>query len=206
MEDKFGPWGHNVSAWAPKSSLWGSFLAKRSRFVVNAVKDGAVVPAGDVLSVPIDGKNNFTLEHTGRRQVDVVIFCTGFSSSQLPGTELPKPSECYRYVFPNEDDTCAYVGFARPVLGSIPSVGELQAMWVSSLWAGICPSIPRKGAQRRIETARLREFWSQRSLAGTLVHQIEYCDGILSDMGLNFLIPNLPPLNMLQGKDGSLSL
>ena len=197
VEHNFGIGGHGIPAWAPKMSHWDEFLAKRSRFLVDAVRQGTIVPAGAVTRIPTGhGDPSFAFEHLlCEYDVDVVIYATGYKFSHLAGTTLPEPGRCHMFVFPNrEDDTAAYVGFARPILGSIPSIGELQGLFVARQWANVGPPLPDSGKQRERCAAKARTFF-QGQLKGTIVRQLEYCDCLKSQMGLTYLAWYLPPLD-----------
>ncbi len=68
---------------------------------------------------------------------DTIVLCTGntFNISFLPDKILSKvssPNKLYKYMFVPDVNNCYFVGFVRPNLGSLPSVSELQARYLSS--------------------------------------------------------------------------
>ncbi|SMN17422.1 Dimethylaniline monooxygenase (N-oxide forming) [uncultured Candidatus Thioglobus sp.] len=68
---------------------------------------------------------------------DTIVLCTGntFNLSFLPDDILDKTlpiNKLYKYIFAPDVKHCYFVGFVRPNLGSIPSVSELQARYLSA--------------------------------------------------------------------------
>ncbi|SHA07346.1 Monooxygenase [Bathymodiolus thermophilus thioautotrophic gill symbiont] len=68
---------------------------------------------------------------------DTIVLCTGntFNLSFLPDDILDKTSsinKLYKYIFIPDVEHCYFIGFARPNLGSLPSVAELQARYLSA--------------------------------------------------------------------------
>ncbi|VAW45357.1 hypothetical protein MNBD_GAMMA03-1829 [hydrothermal vent metagenome] len=69
---------------------------------------------------------------------DAVIFCTGFKVS-FPFLAKTKVDfrNFYKMCFdPNLGKTLCFIGFARPAIGSLPPVSELQARWFSRILSG----------------------------------------------------------------------
>jgi dimethylaniline monooxygenase (N-oxide forming) len=77
-----------------------------------------------------------------REAVDVILVAQGYRPEfpflHLPaGTEARHPSRLFVHMFhPDIGDSLAFCGFARPAIGAIPPVGELQARLFAQLAAG----------------------------------------------------------------------
>jgi len=68
-------------------------------------------------------------------EVDTVIFCTGFKLT-LPMLNIPllDTRNLYKNCFDlNFGSTLCFVGFARPAIGSVPPISELQARWFARI-------------------------------------------------------------------------
>lgn len=79
-------------------------------------------------------------------EADLVVFCTGyephlpFLSPQLHlpcgPTGVLDPTGLYKRVFPPALQGIGFIGFARPQLGAMPPIAELQARWFAAVLAG----------------------------------------------------------------------
>jgi Flavin-binding monooxygenase-like. len=71
-------------------------------------------------------------------EVDVIIQCTGYNVSFpfLPKIQQLKPIELYKFVYNPEDPSLSFVGFVRPIVGSIPGISEMNARWVCRVISG----------------------------------------------------------------------
>lgn len=69
--------------------------------------------------------------------IDTIILCTGFKS-YLPFLESPKLDgrTLYKNVFLPGESTLAFIGFARPNIGAMPPIAEMQARWFAGVLAG----------------------------------------------------------------------
>lgn len=155
---RWGIGGHGVPAWAPDAPNLHHFLNK-SRDAIREIEKGNITPVTDVVSV--DGRT-ITFEDGRSVEADVVILATGFDP-QWPFLETP-PSRLFRKVFTLDDPTLAeptlaFVGFVRPVLGSIPSLSELQSRWIAHVWSG---RVPLPSAERCARAAAYDEMLQRR--------------------------------------------
>ncbi len=176
---KWGLGGHGVPQWAPEVPNLHQFLNK-SRDALQAVRSGALRPAPGVSDVQgcdvvfADG-SRVTAQH--------VILATGFEPHWpfLP----EQPERTFRKVFWTHDETLAYVGFARPVLGSIPSLSELQARWVAHVFAGRrpLPARARLALWAAREELLQRRWFLDRSRLGVLVDQEVYASDLAARVG-----------------------
>jgi len=78
-------------------------------------------------------------------EADLVVFCTGYEPhlpflSQLHLPSGPRgcldPTGLYKRVFPPAVKGIGFIGFARPQLGAMPPIAELQARWFAAVLAG----------------------------------------------------------------------
>src|SRR5207245_78842 len=157
LEWAFGFNGHGQEPWRTEAPYQRSFLNK-SADVLSRVGSGHVVPKRDVVSC-----RGTTLRFTDgtRANVDTIITCSGYTpvfpflpASVPAGTD---PRRWFKYVFYNEDPSLAFVGFARPLIGSIPGLAELQSRYVARVFSGAC-RLPEP-AERRAITERDARFW-----------------------------------------------
>ena len=49
---------------------------------------------------------------------------------------MGKLEDFYQFVFPPNDPSLAFLGFARPIIGSIPLITEMQCLWTFRVWSG----------------------------------------------------------------------
>ncbi|MEN8131331.1 MAG: hypothetical protein ABFS45_14300 [Pseudomonadota bacterium] len=88
-----------------------------------------------------------------RRSMAGSMRSTGTASTSLAGKALrlivlswlshwpfltKQSKRLYKKVFDPADPTPAFIGLARPALGSIPALAEMQARWVASVYCGRC--------------------------------------------------------------------
>jgi dimethylaniline monooxygenase (N-oxide forming) len=67
-----------------------------------------------------------------------VVLCTGFRTHLPFYTANPKLDgrDLYKNVFLPGESALAFIGFARPNVGALPPVAELQARWFAGVVAG----------------------------------------------------------------------
>ena len=186
LEWAFGFNGHGQEAWRTDAPYQRSFFNK-SADVLCRVKSGHVVPKRDIASCR--GTMVRFTDGTSA-EVDTIITCSGYSAvfpfldeSVPAGTD---PRKWFKYIFYNEDPSLAFVGFARPIFGSIPGLAELQSRYVAKVFAGAC-RLPGP-AQRRALTERDARFWdhhfrdTSRRIAGLVDHPL-YADQLARLIG-----------------------
>ena len=139
------------------------------------------VPKGAIKS--IQGKRIIFCD--GSEEIaDVIIQCTGYKTEfpLLPPEFQTVPlTHNYKFIFNVEDPTLAFVGYVRPVVGSISGIAEIQSRFVGKVFSGKCNLPP--GDQRFEMAMKDKDFWddyfkgSSRRL-GTLVEAYSYIDDI----------------------------
>ena len=159
LEWAFGFNGHGQEAWKTDAPYQRSFFNK-SAAVLARVKSGHVVPKRDIAFCR--GSTVHFADGTSAH-ADRIVTCSGyrtafpFLDSSLGVT--PDPRTWFKYIFSNEDPSLAFVGFARPIFGSIPGLAELQARYVARVFSGARP-LPGP-AERRAATERDAGFWNR---------------------------------------------
>jgi dimethylaniline monooxygenase (N-oxide forming) len=186
VEWAFGANGHGQEAWRT-AALYNRSFFNKSTEVLSRVESGHVVPKRDIASC--QGKTVRFTDGTSA-EADVIITCSGYrvsfpflDESVKPGTD---PRNWFKYIFYNDDPSIAFVGFARPIFGSIPGLAEMQSRYVAKVFSGACrlPDL----AERRAITERDAKFWNNHfrdtSLRiGGLVDHFVYSDQLARLIG-----------------------
>ena len=118
-----------------------------------------VTPKGSIASI---NGTTVTFQDATSVQVDAVIVCSGYItefSFLPPDFRHVPPSGNYKFVFNTTDVSLAYIGFVRPIVGSIPTLSELQARWVMKVWTKKIPIVCQSEREAAVEKDRL--FWSE---------------------------------------------
>jgi dimethylaniline monooxygenase (N-oxide forming) len=158
LERALGFNGHGQQAWRTAAPYQRSFFNK-STDVLSRVKSGHVVPKRDIVSC--HGRTVRFSDGTSA-DVDAIVTSSGyrtvfpFLDESVPaGTD---PRKWFKYIFYNEAPSLAFVGFARPIFGSIPGLAELQSRYVAKVFAGAC-QLPGP-AERTAITEQDARFWN----------------------------------------------
>ena len=185
LQYAFGFNGHGQEAWRTRAPYQQAFFNK-SYDVMSHVKSGKVVPKRDI--VRSSGNDVYFSDGTAAR-ADVIITCSGYRMTFpfFDAAEVPSmnPQVCYKYMFA-EDPSLAFIGFVRPVIGSIPGIAELQSRYAALVFAGkrALPSPAERTRITREDTA----FWNHRfrftsrRLLGLVDHPF-YCDQLARLIG-----------------------
>lgn len=178
--------GHGIKEWRNEADFFHFFINKNGK-VLDLIDYERVVPKGAINSC---NGTEVTFSDGTTAQLDVLILCTGYSSEFpfLPGHLASKNfRERYKFVFDNDDPTLAFVGFVRPVVGSVPGMVELQARWAAKVFS---KHIPFKDREARIEETRKdAAFWSNyfkdtSQRLETLVEAYIYVDDLAKHAGV----------------------
>jgi dimethylaniline monooxygenase (N-oxide forming) len=159
LEFAFGFNGHGQEAWRTDAPYNRSFFNK-SADVLPRVKSGHIIPKRDIACC-LGSTVQFT-DGTSA-DADYIITCSGyrasfpiFDQSATPGAD---PRKWFKYIFFNEDPSLAFVGFVRPIFGSIPGLAELQGRYVAKVFSGKC-QLPNP-VERRATIERDAKFWNR---------------------------------------------
>ena len=181
--------GHGIPEWRNDATFFHSFINKNAN-VLDLVDYEKLVPKGAI--VECNGKEVTFIDGT-KQEFDVAIMATGYIVDYpfLPKKHAePGPREKLKLVFDVEDPTLAFVGLARPVVGSIVALSELQAMWAARVWTNKIqfPSLE----ERREIVQKDAKFWNNyfkdtsRRLQGLVevylyVTDVSRCAGLYPD-------------------------
>lgn len=127
--------GHGIPVWRNGYRYAQAFFNKNGHSAEHA-KSGRVTPQNEVVSV--DG-NRVEFKSGDRESFTHIICCFGY---QFHCPFLPEPystgklEDFYQFVFPPNDPSLAFLGFARPIIGSIPLITEMQCLWTFRVWSG----------------------------------------------------------------------
>ena len=132
--ERYGACGSGVPEWQTERPFQGAFLNKNAT-LVDLWRLGQVRARRGVASASgprvrfVDGREE---------DFDVVVLCTGFVTvfPFLPAPYATRPVDHHLKLCLADDPTLSFVGFARPLVGSIPGIAELQARCVAALAAG----------------------------------------------------------------------
>ena len=158
LEYAFGFNGHGQEAWRTAAPYNRSFHNKAAE-VLDRVKSGQVIPKRDISHC-----EGTVVHFTDGSSVtaDYIIMCSGyrtsfpyFNPSVAPGTD---PRKWFKYIFYDADPSLAFIGFVRPVFGSIPGISELQSRYVSMVFSGKC-DLPTP-AERAMTIDADEKFWN----------------------------------------------
>ena len=178
--------GHGIAEWKNDANFFRFFINKNGH-VLDRVDYQRCVPKGAIEN--IKGKRIVFCDGT-EESVDVIIQCTGFKTEfpLLPSKFQAVPlTQNYKFIFNVDDPTLAFVGYVRPVVGSISGIAEIQSRFIGKVFSGKC-DLPSRD-QRLQATLKDNDFWddyfkdSSRRL-GTLVEAYTYIDDIGSLCGI----------------------
>src|SRR6266702_2164392 len=132
--------GHGQEAWRTHAPYHQSFFNK-SYEVMPQVKSGKIVAKRDIERC--EG-NRIYFTDGSAVLADVMVTCSGYKLVAPffePGMKAD-PQQCYKYLFGTEPSV-AFVGFVRPVIGSIPAIAELQSRYAAMVFVlqrSACPA------------------------------------------------------------------
>ena len=171
--------GHGIPEFRNEAPFFHSFINKHAH-ALDYIDYEKVIPKGPIEYV---AGNHVIFKDGSSVDVDVIIQCTGYEVSFpfLPKTQQLKPTELYKFVFNPEDPTLSFVGFVRPIVGSIPGIAEMNARWVCRTISGRVPMACKVERQRAVYDDQ--KFWLQyfdktSHRIGTLVEGYTYLDDI----------------------------
>ena len=148
--------GHGIEEWRSPAPYWGQFFNKNAD-VLRLVALGSVVPKPDIRTC--DGDLVSFVNDTETR-IDRIIFCTGYETvfPYLKSPSYNKPiNRQFKMVFDVDDTSLAFIGFARPVVGSIPGLAELQSIYAAKVFSGKVQLPPREQMMKTIESDMARQ-------------------------------------------------
>eukprot|EP01135_Chromosphaera_perkinsii_P002047 Nk52_evm8s216 gene=Nk52_evmTU8s216 len=187
-----------------KNRVWGTYGTKTASLPEAMVRYGCRVVVGEICRYD-ERKGVFEVEggdNIAATDVDVIICCTGFKPS-LPfpvEDEHPKgdsqtriaPREMFRHMFDcRYGSSLAWVGYARPAIGSQFPIMEMQARYYALVAAGKL-SLPSLDEMKKDivlwKKCNEEQFGLHATSIPTLVDYLHYMDGMAS------LVECQPPL------------
>ena len=175
-------WAYKLTKTA-KDDLFNMFHNKSDDFL-DAVADGRIT----IVGTPVN--NQFTTFHSfdsaGEEKVvpDMVVPAVGYRSqlSELSGAQISLADfylGCCHVTYPD----LYLVGFARPIIGNIPTISEMQSRYVCSLIAGEIPRPPRIEELHQLDRAcRTVRYKKVNMDAVYPVEMFPYCDKLAKQM------------------------
>ena len=143
----------------------------------------------------IDGSNVHFLDGSYMENVDVIIFGSGFKPPTYPFLDtLSTKLSCYcaserflRMFDPNTGSAIAFIGQGnRPLVGSIPTVGEMQARLFALVVSGkrVLPKLATMESRIEQDLVKSRkEFSAMNQKWRALINWMPYMDTIASEIG-----------------------
>lgn len=168
-----------------KDTLFNMFHNKSDDFL-DAVAEGRLKIVGQ----PLDGTYRRYADFEDGQAIDMtpdlLIPMIGFSSNLRAISDgAIQPKDFYLGCVHKDHDNLFLVGFARPVIGNIPSISEMQARYVTGLLAGRwTPPAPIQDAHRR-DRARLEQTFPTLDTDSMYpVEMFPYCDRLAKRMSI----------------------
>ncbi len=169
-------WAYLLTARA-KDQLFNMFHNKSDGFL-EAVARGEI----EIVGLPNDESyercQSFDSEDMVEVHADLLVPAIGYRST-LDRLSEPALSvrEFYLGCMHATYDNLFLVGFARPIIGNIPTISEMQARYVTGLMAGRWPRPVNMAARHQQEAARLARQFAKLNLDAIYpVEMFPYCD------------------------------
>lgn len=172
-----------------KNGIWGTFGTKTLSLPI-AIADHGCEVVDEIVAVGDRGRTLTTAGQRVLRDVDAVVFCTGFKNhvSFLP-EELQEcdPRGLFKHMFhPAHGDRLVWVGWARPGFGSQFPIMEMQARYLALIHTGQL-ALPDPTTMERITSADrvayLEQFESNAHRVRSLVDYHRYMDDMADLIG-----------------------
>lgn len=128
----WGTDGSGIHEWRHPIPWLHGFITK-SRAAVEDAHRGKLTPKTRI--VRCSGRT-VEFDDGSTVEADLIIDCTGFVPTYPFLEQHYKFTDLHRLVFCRKDPTLSFVGTARPVLGSIPALAEMQARWIAAVYSG----------------------------------------------------------------------
>ena len=143
-----GKCGHGIREWENDAPYYGQFFNKNSN-VIQYVHRGLIIPKGNIDSIE-RGRANFS--DGTNSQIDMIVFCVGYHT-KFPFFSQPQYNQSindqYKFMLSNSDTSLAFIGFARPLVGSFMGLSEMQSNCISKMFSSQIP-IPNRDERDRV--------------------------------------------------------
>ena len=120
-------------------------------------------------------------------EADLIVDCTGFAPTFPFLDKNYRFNDLYRLVFDRNDPTLSFAGTARPTLGSIPALAEMQSRWIAAVYSGRLP-LPNQEEQELesyfTQRTHRRRFYTSAKRPNLVDHSF-YADLLARDMHIH---------------------
>ncbi|QDV25645.1 NAD(P)/FAD-dependent oxidoreductase [Aureliella helgolandensis] len=176
-------WDYRLTRGA-KAELFDMFHNKSDDFL-DAVADGHLKILGAPINRSHDEFKSLESEGTVRVAPDWIVPAIGYASrlQELLGGDMRIEDFYLGCCHPLHRDLFA-IGFARPIIGNIPTISEMQARYVCGLIAGEYQLPENLPALQVADLERNRRRYAKLNLSAIYpVEMIPYCDRLAREMG-----------------------
>ncbi len=184
-------WDLNLKARA-KGGLFNVFHNKSDDFL-NAVAEERLA----IIGPPIDSQwtEYFDFNQTAKLTIspDLLIPSTGYQSrlGDFSGGTI-QLKDFYHGCVHVELANLFLIGFARPIIGNIPSISEMQARYAVAVLSGRCTLPTRLKERQNADFLALRQEYSAIDTENVYpVEQYPYCDRLAAEMGIMPTLSNV---------------
>lgn len=176
-------WDEKLTSRA-KDTLFNVFHTKSDDFL-DDVSEGRITIIGPPQDNTCKTYQEFDGENTITVEADFILPSIGFTSglSSISEGEIQLSDFFHGCIHIHHPDLFL-IGFARPIIGNIPTISEIQAKYVARILSGALPRPPHihhLHTSQREQT--LRTFPSLNTMAIHPVEMFPYCDQLSREMG-----------------------
>jgi len=171
------------------NGIWGIFGTKTLALPKAIAHYGCEV-VGKITGVKDGGRVLETADHKTLRDVDAIVFCTGYlNMADFLPEELRAcdPRRMYKHIFhPDFGDKLAWIGWARPGFGSQFPIMEMQARYSALIFNGDLPLPSREEMQQVClsdEAMYIDQFVGNATRIRSLVDYHGYMNGLAKIIG-----------------------
>lgn len=175
-------WDMRLTA-AAKDDLFNMFHNKSDDFL-DAVGEERIQIVGEALDESLSSFKAFQSNEVVQVDADLVVPAIGYESSLPKFTQL-QPADFYLGCIHHRLPHAYLIGFARPIIGNIPSISEMQARLVCGQISGKFPRPADIQVLHERDQAQRRQRFKSLCLDGMYpVEMFPYCDQLARMMGI----------------------
>jgi len=106
-------------------NLFNKYVVKRTDFIYDLFEEKVKVV---YYPIKIDGRNIYTKDGI-INNVDIIVCATGYRKEFLFLDKKIYTNGFIKKIIPKNTKNIAFIGFARPTMGSISNIAEIQSWW-----------------------------------------------------------------------------
>ena len=161
------------------NNLFKKYVVKRTEFLLDIYENKVTV-----IKFPNKIKDNtIEYEEGSIKNVDIIVCATGYKK-HFPFLDKKYTEDEYiKKIVPKNTSNLAFIGFARPTMGSIAAIAEMQSWWVNEYFYNNLNYQIRKSLLRNVDPLNL-----ENEHINTLVIGCFYLKDLAKDMNLE---PNM---------------